>query len=82
LAGTVRGNVDTYYLTCEQPNTYDPNCTNTGCVVTAAAGGCTVYPCGPQESANSCKNTCGDGSGCTPGPSEWDGCTNNIKLCP
>lgn len=80
LAGTVRGH-DTYNLTCDVPNTYQKGCTATGCIVTAAAGGCTVFPCGPVASENSCLNTCGDGDACDPEQTLWDGCTNNYKLC-
>lgn len=70
--GTVKGN---------EWSLGDDACSGTGCVVTDAAGGCTVFWCGPAQSENSCKNTCGDGSDCTEGVTLWDGCTNNYKLC-
>jgi hypothetical protein len=69
--GTVRGN----------EYSYENDCSWTGCVVTDAAGGCTVYWCGPEQSENTCLNTCGDGDNCTQGYTNWDGCTNNYKLC-
>lgn len=59
----------------------DDACSNGGCVVTDAAGGCTVFWCGPEASEDTCLNTCGNGDECTQGYTMWDGCTNNYKLC-
>lgn len=69
--GTVKGN----------EYSMEADCSGTGCVVTDAAGGCTVFWCAPAASENTCLNTCGNGANCTLGYTEWNTCTNNYKLC-